>query len=157
MPRQIVGALGNLGGLLVNAGRSVIDGFLRGITGAFQKVKDTLGKLTSMLPDWKGPAQRDATILRDAGRLVMGGFERGLVDKFGDVKRTLGDVTDLIGTQVGGTSYAMRRIEQTASNPMAVTSPAAGESEVAALLREQNELLRRLPGQYRLHDRAGMP
>jgi phage-related protein len=94
MPGRLLGALGNVGSLLLGAGRSVIQGFLDGITGAFQKVKDTLGRLTSLLPDWKGPATRDAMILHSAGRLVMGGFETGLVSKFGDVQRTLGGFTD---------------------------------------------------------------
>jgi TP901 family phage tail tape measure protein len=110
MPGRIVGALGNLGGLLAGAGRAVIDGFLSGITGAFGKVRDTLGKLTSMLPDWKGPAERDRVLLREAGQLIMGGLDDGLQSKFGTIKSTLGDVTDLMGMQVGGPGYVQNRL-----------------------------------------------
>lgn len=114
MPGRILGALGNLGGLLSGAGRAVIQGFLDGITGAFGRVRDTLSNLTSMLPDWKGPATRDAEILRNAGRLVMGGFDAGLIDKFGDVRRTLGgitaDIRDLAGLRVGGPSFVQDRL-----------------------------------------------
>ncbi len=157
LPGRILGALGNLGGLLSGAGRAVIDGFLSGITGAFGRVRDTLGRLTSMLPDWKGPAQRDATILRDAGRLVMGGFEDGLVSKFGDVKRTLGDVTDLVGMQVGGASYVQGRIAATASSPVGMPAKASDPSaELVALLEEQNALLRKMPKSYRVGDRQGL-
>lgn len=96
LPGEILAGLGNLGSLLANAGNSVIQGFIDGVRNAFQKVRNTLGELTDMLPDWKGPAPRDATILRKAGHLVVGGFDAGLRDKFGTVRKTLGQLTDLV-------------------------------------------------------------
>jgi phage-related minor tail protein len=115
LPRAITGAVGDLGSLLSRAGGKVISGFIDGITGGFRKVRETLGKLTSMLPDWKGPASRDAMILRNAGQLVMGGFERGLRDEFGLIRRTMNDATDLVGMKVGGTGYVNRRLASTAA------------------------------------------
>lgn len=97
---RIMGGLGNLGSLLTSAGSSVIDGFLSGIRSAFGKVRSLLSNLTSMLPDWKGPAERDRTILHESGRLVMQGFEDGLTSKFGDVRNTLGGFTAGIGDMV---------------------------------------------------------
>jgi len=97
LPGKILSALGNMGSLLWNAGKSVIDGFINGIKSAFNTVRSTLSNLTGMLPDWKGPAERDAVILRNAGRLVMQGFENGLVSKFGDIRDTLGGLTSQIG------------------------------------------------------------
>lgn len=75
---KIKTAVGDLGSLLLDAGKNVIAGFLRGIQDSFGAVKSTLGNLTSMLPDWKGPPDVDRAILRPAGRNVMAGFEAGL-------------------------------------------------------------------------------
>ncbi|ANZ35529.1 hypothetical protein BBK82_04975 [Lentzea guizhouensis] len=81
LPGRILGAIGDLGSLLLGAGRSVIDGLLRGISAGFQKVKDKLNELTNLLPDWKGPAVVDARILTPSGELIMqslvDGFSRG--------------------------------------------------------------------------------
>jgi TP901 family phage tail tape measure protein len=133
IPGRITGALGNLGGLLSDAGRRVIQGFIDGITGAFGRVRDTLKKLTGMLPDWKGPADKDAKLLYGAGKLVMGGLDRGLRDSFGDIKSTMSDATDLIGMNARGTGYVMDRLSHSTPAPTAhrnltVNINAAGEN-----------------------------
>jgi hypothetical protein len=56
-------------------------------------VRGLLNDLTSMLPDWKGPAEVDRKILHDSGRMVMAGFESGLTSQFDSVKRTLAGLT----------------------------------------------------------------
>lgn len=100
IPGRIMSALGSLGSLLTGAGRSVIDGFLGGITGAFDKVKSTLKNLTGMLPDWKGPADVDKTILIKSGQLVIGGLIKGLESQYKYVNRSLGGLTsNIAGTQ----------------------------------------------------------
>lgn len=96
LPGRILSALGNLGSLLVNAGRSVIDGFVNGITSAFGRVQSTLSSLTSLLPDWKGPAPVDKIILRDSGRLIIDGLVQGLEDRYSRVRETLQGLTGII-------------------------------------------------------------
>ena len=93
IPNQIMGFFAGAGSWLLNAGRSIIDGFINGIKGAIGGVKDLLGGLTKMLPDWKGPADVDARILYGAGQLVMGGFQEGLASEFGSIEGTLGKFT----------------------------------------------------------------
>ncbi|MEO3851759.1 hypothetical protein ABGB09_29725 [Streptomyces sp. B8F3] len=78
LPRRARTALGNLGGVLVAAGKALMRGFLDGIRSQFGAVGDLLGGLTGMLPDLKGPPPKDARILAPAGRLVMAGFTEGL-------------------------------------------------------------------------------
>jgi phage-related minor tail protein len=78
VPGRIRGAIGNLGGLLIGAGRSVIDGFIRGITAGFDRVRGTLGHLTSMIPSWKGPVEVDDKLLVDNGKRVIRSFVDGL-------------------------------------------------------------------------------
>lgn len=94
IPGKILGALGNLGSLLYNAGASVIRGFINGIQSMIGAVKNTLSSLTSLLPDWKGPAKVDAKILFGSGKLVMEGFRAGLENEFGAVKSTLQGFTN---------------------------------------------------------------
>ncbi|WP_367135786.1 hypothetical protein [Saccharothrix sp. HUAS TT1] len=102
IPGRIVESLGDPGRILVEAGKKVIDGFLQGIQSAFQSVKNKLSELTSMLPDWKGPASRDRTILFDAGRLVVDGFIDGLESRYDAVRRSLKGLTD----DVAGTEFS---------------------------------------------------
>jgi len=93
LPGRIRRAVGNLGRLLVQAGRQVVQGLIDGITARFQGVRDTLGRLTNLLPDWKGPQDRDRRILRPAGRAVIEGFRAGLTDEIPRVESTLRSFT----------------------------------------------------------------
>ncbi|WP_455952507.1 phage tail protein [Arcanobacterium haemolyticum] len=102
MPSRILGALGNLGNLLWDAGKSVIRGFVNGLKSAFGWVKDSLSSLTSWLPDWKGPAKRDAVILKKSGQLVIGGFVQGLESQYGNVRRSLTGFTNALPGMVDG-------------------------------------------------------
>ncbi len=115
LPNKVKSALGDLGGVLISAGKSLISGLLNGITSKFQEVKNKLKELTSFLPDWKGPADKDRMLLFDAGQLIIGGFIKGLESQYGAVKRSLeglsGDVAGIafagptagnVGSLVGG-------------------------------------------------------
>lgn len=107
IPGRILGALGNLGSLLLGAGGRVIQGFIDGLRRGFDNVKRELSRLTSLLPDWKGPRAVDERILYGPGRIVMGGFRRGLVDGLGEVRATLGVGTaGLAGAVSGGGAVA---------------------------------------------------
>ncbi|MDF1705068.1 MAG: hypothetical protein P1U38_09865 [Aeromicrobium sp.] len=93
IPGKITDALGDLGSLLKDAGKKVIDGFVKGLEKGFDKVKDALGGLTNKLTSWKGPPERDAIILKDAGQLVIDGFITGLESRYGAVRKSLGGLT----------------------------------------------------------------
>lgn len=86
---KIKGWVGDLGGILKDAGKKLIDGFINAITGGFNRVKDKLGELTNLLPDWKGPAQRDRKLLVKPGQLVMEGFMRGLESQYAAIRSSL--------------------------------------------------------------------
>ncbi len=100
LPNRILRGLGNLGNLLINAGRDVIQGFIDGITGGFRRVRDKLSELTDLLPDWKGPEDTDKTILVDPGRYVIDGFIAGLEDRYGDAEASLRRFTDGLSAAV---------------------------------------------------------
>ena len=96
LPSRALSALGNLGSLLIGAGKSLIQGFINGISSMIGSVKSTLGNLTSSLTSWKGPADYDAILLTPAGRLVIDGFIRGLESRYGAVRRSLGALTGMV-------------------------------------------------------------
>lgn len=93
LPGKAVSALGNLGSLLVNAGRSLIRGLINGVNSAVGALRSRLAEITNLLPDWKGPADKDATILNRSGRLVMQGFMDGISSQIPALARQLRGVT----------------------------------------------------------------
>lgn len=102
LPSRAAAALGNLGSSLANAGRSLIQGFIDGITEKFANVKETLGNLTSKLTSWKGPKSLDRVLLTDNGHLIIDGFIKGLEDRYGDVRDSLNGLTGTVsGTNMG--------------------------------------------------------
>lgn len=94
LPGKILSALGNFGSLLVDAGASLIRGFINGIKNAFGAVKDTLGDLTSKLTSWKGPPAKDRVLLWGAGQMVIGGFINGMESQYGAVRGSLAGLTN---------------------------------------------------------------
>jgi phage-related protein len=89
----ITGAFGNAGSWLVSAGRRIISGLISGIQGMIGSLRNQLGGITNMIPDWKGPAQRDAVLLKPAGAAVMDGFMGGVESRITALKRQLGGIT----------------------------------------------------------------
>lgn len=100
LPGKAKDALGSIGSTLLNAGKELIKGFIKGITSMFGGVKDALGGLTDKLDDWKGPASLDKVLLVNAGQLVIGGFIKGLESRYSEVRRSLRGLTqDVASTQ----------------------------------------------------------
>lgn len=102
LPERIKAVFSGAGDWLKGAARRIIQGFIDGLTGAFRRVKDTLSSLTNLLPDWKGPKQRDLKLLRDPGRWVMEGFVGGLESQYGLVQRSLSGLTSSLSADVSG-------------------------------------------------------
>jgi phage-related protein len=137
LPGKAKSALSGIGSILVAAGKSLISGFIRGITSQFGAVKSKLSGLTSSLPDWKGPAPLDKKILTPAGRSVIGGFMRGIDKQAPLLRKQLNGLTsDLPGMAMdvspkGVLSASMR-------NAQALTLDVTGADE------DMKRLLRRI-------------
>ena len=101
LPGQILGWLGDLGGLLWDAGVRLIQGFIGGIGSMFGAVRDKLGDLTGALTGWKGPPARDKKLLYGAGQMIIGGLVEGMKAEEGSVQGYLsgltGDIPDFGG------------------------------------------------------------
>lgn len=96
LPGAIVGALGNLGSLLLNAGKQILDGFLNGLTEGFNKVKDFVGGIGSWIADHKGPKAYDLALLIPAGNWIMDGLGKGIEQSMPALGSTLSDVSWMI-------------------------------------------------------------
>jgi hypothetical protein len=78
LPGKILGALGNLGNLLLNAGKAILDGFLRGLKNAWRAVTDFVGGIGDWISDHKGPIEVDMVLLTPHGNALMKGLKDGL-------------------------------------------------------------------------------
>lgn len=106
LPQIISGIFSGAGEWLKNAGKSIIDGLVKGLRDGFQAVKDTLSGLTNLLPDWKGPASKDGVLLFDAGQLIINGLIDGLESRYGAVKSSLEGLTKDVGNTALGAAKA---------------------------------------------------
>ena len=100
LPGRAQKALGSLGSVLWNAGKSLIQGFIDGISSMFSAVKDKLGGLTDNLTSWKGPPAKDAKILTPAGKLLIEGFIKGIDDSTAKLKARLQSLTKALPSNV---------------------------------------------------------
>ncbi|GGK13241.1 hypothetical protein GCM10010124_02280 [Pilimelia terevasa] len=97
LPGRARAVLGNIGSVLINAGRQLIAGLINGIRQMFGHLKGVLGDLTSKLKDWKGPPATDRTLLVGAGQLLIDGLIDGLESRYDAVRRSLAGLTADIG------------------------------------------------------------
>lgn len=103
----VVGAFGNAGSWLVNAGRRIISGLISGVRGMIGSLRDQFNSITSMIPDWKGPAERDAVLLKPAGASVMDGFMAGVESRISGLRSQLAGITsDIPGMAMAGAPSA---------------------------------------------------
>lgn len=93
---KITGAVGDLGGLLKNAGKKIIQGLIDGISGMIGSLKNKLSSVTNLIPDWKGPLDKDKKLLTPAGQAIMQGLIKGIDKTLPALRRQLTGVSSLI-------------------------------------------------------------
>ena len=95
-PDAAKAALGNLGSLLWSAGSDLIQGLIDGITAKVGALKDKLTSVTNLIPDWKGPREKDKILLKPAGVAIMQGLIDGIDKGKVKLKTVLQKLTDYI-------------------------------------------------------------
>jgi phage-related protein len=93
-------AIGDPGTILQRAGQAIMDGFLNGLKGAFQGVKDFIGGIGDWIAKNKGPEAYDRALLIPHGGWIIGGLQKGIEGSMGSLKNTLSGVTDMISSAV---------------------------------------------------------
>ncbi|GAB7185932.1 hypothetical protein ATKI12_5763 [Kitasatospora sp. Ki12] len=129
LPGRLLSALGDIGSLLLGAGKDLLGGLLRGIDHGIEKVKNKLKAVTDLLPDWKGPPAKDRKILAPNGRLIIRGFQTGITDQLPTLRRQLSGVTADIPALVG-TGAAM------APASSGAWTDRSGTDDLVSLLRD---------------------
>lgn len=105
LPGRILDAIGNVGSILVNAGASIINGFLNGLKSAWTNVTGWISGIGDWIADHKGPISYDRKLLIPHGKAIMSGFAQGLDAGFqGKVKSAISAVnTSLANTGIRAT------------------------------------------------------
>lgn len=101
VPGRVLGALGDLGSLLWNAGWSLMTGLLNGIKAAVQNVYNFVSGIAGKIASLKGPLDYDRRLLVPAGQAIMDGLVSGLRNHEGHLVNQLASITGMIGA-VGG-------------------------------------------------------
>ncbi|WAB08722.1 tape measure protein [Streptomyces phage Andris] len=134
LPKKAKDALSDIGSTLLNAGKELIKGFIKGLTSMFGGVQDALGNLTDKLTDWKGPESLDKVLLVNAGQLVIGGFIKGLESRYDQVRRSLRGLTqDVANTEfdsLGVGQIGVSRSVTAAVNASMAASTGGGTTKV---------------------------
>ncbi|MER5482913.1 hypothetical protein ABT024_06815 [Streptomyces sp. NPDC002812] len=137
--REIAGmagnAIGDLGGVLWNAGARLIGGLIDGIKSKIGSIRSTLGGITNMIPDWKGPAETDAKLLTPAGQSLIEGFRRGITAATPGLQQQLGGLTGALPGMVLGPTGAGSGMTAGAA-PGRLIVEVTGPDEVKAFIRK---------------------
>jgi phage-related protein len=142
LPGAAAAALGNLAGTLYQAGARLIGGFVSGIMSQIGQVRAALSNLTNLLPDWKGPLDKDRVLLYPAGVAVIGGFTRGLGAAMPAAEEALtkftGRVSDEVMNAVTKTTEVMAEVGKAQWTAAVIT---IGKDVRKALLGEADDIV----------------
>lgn len=106
IPGRISGFFSGAGSWLLGAGRAIIDGLLSGISAGFGRVTSLLGRLTALIPTWKGPYSKDKVLLTKNGKVIMQSLQDGLSTGFTPVQKLLDGMTSDIASTFDSGSLA---------------------------------------------------
>jgi TP901 family phage tail tape measure protein len=129
----IKGIFSGAAGWLLGAGKAIVQGLIDGIVSMINAVKEKLSFLTNLIPDWKGPKEKDAKLLRDNGALIIQSLIDGFVSQFGDVRSTLAGLTDTIPTTVNANVTQVAGLLPAGSRVNAPTPPTTAGGDQYAI------------------------
>ncbi|MFC9688853.1 hypothetical protein ACFTSF_09955 [Kribbella sp. NPDC056951] len=127
LPGRILGALGNLGNLLLDVGRSILEGLWNGLKAAATWIKDKIiGLIKDIIP---GPIKSilgissPSKVAAELGRWVPLGLAKGIEDTSAAVARASSQLAGLVTAGIGDLSLATATPYQLASNAASTAEP----------------------------------
>lgn len=130
LPGRILGALGDLGSLLLDAGGQIMSGLWEGLKAGFGKVQEFVGGIGSWIADHKGPKQYDLNLLVPAGGWIMTGLQKGIADDMPALGSTLSDVSWMIQNGIDPNMTAS--VQARTASSVAATTAAKSAKDLAA-------------------------
>src|SRR5690606_41101522 len=91
-------ALGDLGKVLWNAGKAIINGLWEGMKSAIGAVFDWVGGIAGQIANLKGPLPYDSRLLNPAGRAIMAGLHEGLETGFDPLRKLVASMAPQLAT-----------------------------------------------------------
>ena len=148
---KIIGFFKGAGDWLYNIGKTIIDGFIRGLESMFAEVGNFFRDLTNMIPETKGPPEKDKVLLTENGKLIMQSLANGLAAEMGSVYGVLNGLNTSIPLSVqqdidanwrGNASGGQRPIVLNLEYHAAPGDGTKTEKDVMAMLGHATELVR---------------
>ncbi|MFF1416575.1 hypothetical protein [Streptomyces sp. NPDC058280] len=130
IPGRVKSALGSLGGLLLGAGRSIVQGLINGVTGMIGSLRNRFSSITSMIPDWKGPMTLDMKLLTPSGQALMSGLMGGIDKQVPALQGQLRGITSGIVKGIGAPALdrTMAGLTAPSLGPTGMTTAGGGAS-----------------------------
>lgn len=124
IPQKITEALGNLKDLLIEAGKSIISGLLKGMKQKAEDMFNWVSGIANKISSLKGPLPYDRKVLIDNGMALMSGLRGGLQSGFErDVMPYVSDMADAMQGALDTTASVRVPVSYDAQ-PMTVQSAA---------------------------------
>lgn len=98
---KVVGFFSGAKNWLLDAGKNIITGLLKGITDKFEAVKNFVGGIGSWIAENKGPKAYDLGLLVPNGKWLMQGLARGINDGYGMVQNAVSGIAPSIQSDFG--------------------------------------------------------
>lgn len=87
LPGRLLGALGDLSHILYNAGISIIQGLIDGITAKLDALWGLVSGIGKKIASLKGPIEKDRKLLRPQGEAIVEGLIAGMQNRLPDLDR----------------------------------------------------------------------
>lgn len=113
-PSLILAALGDLGSLLYDAGKAILQGLWNGMKDKWEDMKEWVADLGGKIKGLKGPIEKDLTLLLPQGKAIIQGLQAGMQSQWPSAERQVGGYTAALAG--GGNTYNTQSIGRQGHN-----------------------------------------